>query len=473
MSDKDEDEANKALNAIIRAERVREYVKGGELAQVHLVLEKSGKFTLILSVYESKETGGFARNVMSAFGMLDSKVTPVSLYGNAKGNIYESTAYWQEILPELLSINMKERLPFYKIDRQTERFYLEDDLKQLFVAVLQAKKKSIKAVLMNVWGRILSANLKQTSILLEDIHEGGTLSHVPLVYQNDLPLEQAYASMKEQLVNAEMNDMCSYEKLDSMMAYKLAKRTLVSQELCYDTKYDLFLSRVKDNTLYKFNPREFSEAPLYIRYNIVNDELSVTYDFDYDYFDNINVEDLHILFCKVLQANLLGHDLDVNATLINTHADTSMRLRIRDMKAKCLSKIELFSGYAEEEYKELADKFTVVHKDSRQEAISQNYECDKLFIILSGRVEVDGIDSKKFVRPLLMLKDCDVFGIESLLNNKRSKLLYQVYSDEAIMLSIEVEDFRRECRRHPELMDRILEIQSDRMYKFAKLWMMS
>ena len=121
----------------------------------------------------------------------------------------------------------------------------------------------------------------------------------------------------------------------------------------------------------------------------------------------------------------------------------------------------------------MSDKFEVIHKDSRQEALAQNYRCEKLLFIISGRVEVDGLDSKRFLRPLLMLKAGDVIGVDSLLKNKKSMLLYQVYTKEAVMLSIDVNKFEEECSRHPELMTALLEVQTERMYKFAKLWMMA
>lgn len=474
MSDMDDCDVIKAMNDIIRAERVREYFTFASPAIVHFIMKKDGRFTLILSLYEGKNTLEMTTNVMKAFGIHNEKVTPVSLYGNAKGNVYESTAYWQEMLPELLTMDMKECMLHSNGNRQVERYYLDDELKQVFLAVMQAKRKSIKAILMNVWGRILSANLKQPTILLEDVHEGGNLCRVPILYRNDMPLNEAYESMKEQLINAERNDMCTYEKLDMIMENKLSKRTLISQELCYDTKYDMFLSRLRDKTVYKFVPYEFSTAPLNIKYNIADNELSVTYDFDCNYFESVNFEDIHAIFCKVFRAHLLGNDYEVNSSVVkNVHADSVLKVRIRDMKAKCLANLRVFDGYSESEYKELAEKFEVVHKDIRQEAISQNYECDKLFFIVKGKMEVDGIDSKRFVRPLLMLKECEVFGIEALLSNNKSRVLYQVFSDEVILLSIRASEFKLEAYKHPELMERILEIQSDRMDKFAKLWMMT
>lgn len=472
ISDLDPGETIKLFGDVIKAERIREYDDSPRPAVVHLFVDKEGKFTLILSIFECKETSEFCRKVMTAFQIDDVKVTPVSLFGQEKSNRYESVAYWNEAIPCFNAYEVKERLPYASYERQTERYYLDGDLKDMVLAVIGAGRKSIKSILFAVWGRICSVTIKRNYVFLEDIHEGGILGRVPIFYDGTLTVEKQYESMVNQLVKAETFDMCDYDKLESFANGRLERRTLMSLEINSDKKYDQFLRRVKENTLYKFNPREFSGSPILVRYNIGKEEISLTYELDGNYFEGVNVEDLHLLFCKTLKAAILGEEIDINASIYQYHKETTTRLKIRDIKARLLGKIKLFNGYTEQEYKDLADKVDIVHKDSRQEAISQNYKCNKLFIVVSGRIEVDGIDKKCFLRPLLMLKDGDVMGVEALLSNSRSNNLYQVFSDEAVLISMDVEVFNGECKKHPELMNRLLEIQTERMNKFAKLWMM-
>lgn len=473
LSDKEDDEARCIIGDVIKAEKVREYDGSDNVAMVHLFVDKLGRYILVLSVYESEMSAHCVKRIVEAFDLPISQMQPVSVYGHAKGNAYDSVNYWQKAISSSFEEKFKEYYSPATNYRQVERYTVDDDLKQLLNTITESDPVNTKSIIINSLGWIVANNLKQNKIIMEEIHEGGMLGRIPLLYDNTISVTSQNEKISNQLSNAEKYDMCTYEKIDIFAQRKLSYSTLVSFELIDDKKYDMFLQKAKDYTLYRFCKKEIIVSPLAVCCHIGEKEISFTYDFDYACFEKLSIEDLHKVLCGVMKARILNENIDTKK-LIKTNSDSlPAKIRIREVKTKLLRTLSIFERYDDRELADLSDKFEVIHKDSRQEALSQNYKCEKLLFIISGRVEVDGLDSKRFLRPLLMLKAGDVIGVDSLLKNKKSMLLYQVFSEEAVLLSIDVNKFEEECIKHPELMTSLLEVQTERMYKFAKLWMMA
>lgn len=473
LSDKEDDEARCIIGDVIKAEKVREYDGSDNIAMVHLFVDKLGRYILVLSVYESEMSAHCVKRIVEAFDLPISQMQPVSVYGYTKDSSYDSVNYWQKTIPAFFDEKLKEYHAPSKNYRQVERYTVDDDLKRLLNTITESDSINTKAVIINALGWIVANNLKQNKIVMEEIHEGGQLDRIPLLYDNTLPVDSQNEKMSNQLSYAEKYDMCTYEKIDIFAQKKLSDCTFVSFELIDDKKYDMFLQKAKDYTLYHFCKKEVISSPLAVCCHAGENEISFTYDFDYACFEKLSIEDLHNVLCKVIKARILNEEVDTNKLIRTNSESLPAKIRIREVKTKLLRALSVFGGYEDRELSDLADKFEVIHKDSRQEALAQNYRCEKLLFIISGRVEVDGLDSKHFLRPLLMLKPGDVIGVDSLLKNKKSMLLYQVFSEEAVLLSIDVNKFEEECIKHPELMTSLLEVQTERMYKFAKLWMMA
>lgn len=481
ISSLDEEGQRNILNALVGAERLKVYNPNqSPLMYIHLFKLNDIEYLTVLSIYKTEELDD---KLMFKFLFGMYTIEQLSMYGNKKESRYSSIAHWKEIIPE----NPEGILRDFNVgfsETQTEVFYLDKDY---ISASLEnsdiAKKRSVKAMLTIIWGRILCSVFHMDDILMEDDHLGGLLPKVPIRYQIKRKPSDQYELIKKQLIDAEYYDMCTKEELDSTFNYDVSKYLLFSQQFILNGKYREFFRNIKEGIIYKLDAYVKSDAPLIVTYNPFGDKPYICYEYKEKVFGHLNIEDLHNTFCEVLRAALepmqneeTSDTVSEQVMPIKTIASSTKNeaeMRRLAVKVKSLRMFEMFKDFSEEEINELAARCEVVHKNSQESVIETDSEVDSVFLVLSGRVEVCGVDSNSYLHTLMLLKSGELFGIESLLPDRKSFADYSICSTDAVLLSIDSEYFKQFDERRMSLLNEMLDIQSKRLVKFQRLWMLN
>lgn len=468
ISEKSESEVYAEIGLLIIAERAREYHGNDDTVFAHFVRMHDESFLLVLSLYEEALNDRETLNAVSKFFYTNERATCVSLYGNEKKSSSESSIYWKEFFSSLPSDVFKPQKN-EKMNMESERYFADENLSSLLGIMLSNGKTSLKSIITLIIGKLLCTYFNTSKILIEDQHIGGAMDRVPILVNSNLSGKDLYSNIMGQLSEAEKYDMITFEKLSEYERdSEYSKKVLASIDFKSDLRFTGFLKRMAGNKLYQISTAKYSKLPFSVDFFLTGNKLSATYSYDVDMFEKVNMEDFHNEFCRLLFDFLCGRDIVPQGFEAVSNIDK--RKRVTEVKIDCLKKIGMFKKYTNQELRDLAPSCFFEYLNSKQEAISIKSYPENIYFVIKGTIEVGGLDSGKFLRPLYMLKKNDVFGIESILEDNRAMVQYSVYSDDAILLVFNKKEFLSECAKNPKLVMNLLEIQSKRLYKFEKLW---
>lgn len=465
LSDMEEEILLATLNAIIIAERLREY----DGKEFYFNLEKlpGERYLGILSVYEGSPLAKEPAKLLKDF-FLEDKWVNARLIRGGEDNRIKANSYWKEQaarFPQQIWGNM-----FYQPSHMyKDRFPLGEDIRKTLLYLHGSNRKGLKATVSAVWGRIISQYRETADVLLEEFHEGGELTSVPILYNANAPKTETIKSLQEQFARAEEFDGISNERLSEIAGKSLCNIAL-SEYFVDDSKYSFFLKSMKNQTVYRLAALPDSISSIKVIYHLRGSVPSIEYVYDHEVFEDVDMEDLHKVFCEMLQNYLLGRcECEVSLKAIQ-EANSNERRRL-DAKMKVLSLVPAFSALSEEELRELTDHALVFHGNNQQDFVTVGGRINYMYIAVSGKLQVSGLDRKKLLHPLLVLREGELFGMECIYDDEPAVTGLKVLGQEAIVLGIEKDFLKKLVRFNPDMLLDFVRIQSERLHKFQKLWM--
>ena len=471
ISSEKESEQYRILNNIINSERMREYDPSKEkLLYFHVIKCASDEFVSVVSVYTELVGSNRLKSIFDKVFRF-YEVHYSSSTGVDTSNEAASRRFWKMLFEDVVVSDAWSLNRGFEFDVD-EVFDIPDELSAKMFEAQREAPDAFKARVSVAVGKILCKTFNTTRIIAEEVHDFGKLSRNPLCITEQIPPYELIVRIEEYLHGVSQNDLIDFDSLDELCEGEIKRNVRYSQHFVSDRTYNALLDRMKRGILYKVPPREFSDVPFRISYLLFDDNIRIEYAYDSSCFEHISMQQIHESICKSI-ANYLNNVFTDAAVLEHNQKLHDISNKILDAKIKFISKSELFADLSQEEIRKLAIECRINHRLVQQTVMNEGTAADTLYMILSGNIEIDGIDSRNFIHPLSLLKAGDYFGIECLLNDNLAKANYVVQSNDALVLSVPASRLKKECEKHPTVALSILEEQSKRLAKFQKLWMMS
>lgn len=463
ISDNDAETKNKLINSIIISERSRIY-DGDDMSDryLHIIQYGRGKYIAIAAVLKSVGEDKVSELLKSIFGTTASTF----LYSNESVN--DSRVYWKGVSSKIVLSGRKDAATSFNPNKE-EYLPFEIANTELFKTMLSTSPSRVKALMSCAMSKVICKSFKCGSIVFEDDHNGGKLSRFPVRFE-DVNNLKVVDNMTDTFNDAYRFHNISYEEIADMIHVDLKTIIMYTQSFCPDNGFDVYIKSAKAGIVYKINALELTNSPLYIVYRPSAETPAVYYHYDAAFFKGKNITGIHKAFCALLDEYLQGRIVDIDFERYLTNRD-EIEAKILKAKVNSLNMTGWFGKYSEADVKRLAEKCRLVRGISQQAFAESGKKITKICFILSGKVEIDGTDRKNKLNTLMILKKNDVFGLESLTDDCVTKVDYRTYSDDALLLVMDSDIFWQEAEKHPEIMRKVINIQSDRLYKFQRLWM--
>ncbi len=470
------EEVKKTINRLIIAEKNRELSTEKRLAVAHVLHTMNpDSYFLILTLYEEPDLAADNERILRCF-FGNRKMTMMSLFDVNKATSSDCTGYWSNFVSDIPNY-LPVHEGMHARDRVNDIFPLDEKLTSVLSKAISSGKSSVKTVFTLIWGKILCSLFNQDVLLLEDEHDSGTLESLPILYDNRMSKNDAYQNIMAQFIRGETYDDINLDEIYDMKSdCILADKVVFLQNFRYEHKFDKFLSMMNEDDVYVCGPQSTSDAPLMISYNLRDDGLSLNYVYDERIYQKIGIYQLHKAFCSLLSDYMAGYVLPER---VEFETDPEYNEKVREdrrlaIKVKLLGRFNVFSNYAEDDLTNLAQKTDVVHRLSCEEILPSRSKPKGLYFIIKGMVKAEWEDGKNYSRPISIFKEGDVFGIESLVEEDgNSNVSYKALSDDVVLFAINRNIYKRESIKHPELMTKALGIQTSRLEKFLRLWVLS
>lgn len=351
--------------------------------------------------------------------------------------------------------------------RKLDRFYLTDELDEAIKSQVNIYDNNLKTAITMEIGKVICEKFFIDKIYIKAINEGGNLRHIPVIYdKNEDEIEQ-FTRIRDQYDYAKRCDNCTNSLITKKAGYDYTEYAHVTIEYFDEHMYDDFLKTMNFKDNYCIPPYENENVPIVIRTDIVGGKVVMTYEYNKDYISDSDIFIMHEHFIENMHKRFIGENEEANSL---GKALSDVDLRRREAGLRIMSKLSFFNTYQASELNNLVGKLEIKHLYMQQYVIREGADVDGIYIPVSGAVEVSMKDEEAYYKPLMLVGTGDVIGIESMLTNNTSKVAYHINSNDAIFFYISKAQFEKEVAKKPELMIKLLDIQSERLARFQKLW---
>lgn len=428
----------------------------------------SNDYFMVLSIPENTSAGKRLYNLCFEAEASEN----VSLYATESISSFSSASHYAEIMPKegVSPARYYTGITSAYSDREEETFELPYEIKGFIDDNMENPRKSIKTITTMEVSKAVCERLELDSIIVKSVHEGGVLNSVPIIFMKEQDENLQYARIRDEYIYAHKCDSCSNQLLEAKIGYDFGKYAPLVFEFFYDHMYDEFLKNMSFNKAYCCKAYEDEVEPLKVSADLIDGRIIMTYNYATNMYLRNEILHLHDTISKYMFDILSKY---FEKVVIDNVEITPAEERRREAAIRTLSKIALFDGYTPKEIDELAKVFTVRHFFMQQEIISEGCDADGIYIPVSGRIEMCSKDDDMVYRPLMLVKPGEVIGIESVLSYVISNVTYRVESNDSIVLLFNKEVFMKEVEKHNELLIRLLDIQSDRLFRFQRLWLLN
>lgn len=465
-----EDESNeeklRKVNGIILSERYRKYDKNSPYDLYLTIVEYSkDRFMVIISALMDNYS---EEDIIEPFKALNEK--PEIHYFNKGSARDEALAYWHDVLSGITLAGKKD------LRRKNTRDYdiafpLKLKNNEKFELLLKREPKVAKTFLSSAVARLMCLINDSNGILFEDIHDGGRLSKIPVRCNDTVSTSAGRKELYGYFINSDLKDAIDYNDIQNGTGIDLENASLFSQSFVCESSYSELFAKMKVSNFYKIRPLNIGNVPLFVTFRMHEAEKSIQYDFDSKYFSDISIEGFHEAVGLLVDSFIEESAEPAVDKLL--HKENDLAKKIEEIKIKCLKTISVFEGFADKDLEKIAKSCDIKQFFCQQNVIEKDALAERVFIIVSGKIQVNGTDMEGVSRPLYILKEKDVFGFESLGVEKKSSSNYSVYTDQCVLISLKADDILEECRIHPEILRMAFDNQNKLLLKFQKLWMLS
>lgn len=329
---------------------------------------------------------------------------------------------------------------------------------------------NISSLCTTLWGLLACKYFEAESVYVEDVHENGKLSHMPVKVDSQSRIVDAYAYVEMQYKNAIDYDGISLEEIESITNIRLNEYMILSQNFIDKNSYGDLLTSLHHGIPYRLARFTKSDAPICVTYHFSDTIMRLEYEYDTGLINKVDLYGLHNSFCELLKQYLVAKD-NVNLSKLKFQAgkEATRQKNIADI-VQALFKCNMFREYPGEELLKFASN--CIRRNRFFEDVILDYKAasENLYIVSVGKIVVETLTMDRFVKTVMVLRPGEVFGIECLLNNPNVEFCYRVLTEMAEIIEIPKKVLQAEMQLHPELYGAILEVQTRRLTKYQKLW---
>ncbi len=170
---------------------------------------------------------------------------------------------------------------------------IPDKLQNVINENMLSPESTLQSQFAIIWGILMCNYLGRKQIITRIIHEGGLLRSYPMVMGLEEPFEIQYARLREEFRQADSNDSCTVDVLNSQLRYDFSGYCPLSYEFTHDHLYDDFIRKMDPDTSYISEPYEDINTPLIVRCDYIDKKIIMTYDYDEGFFASKSIEVFH------------------------------------------------------------------------------------------------------------------------------------------------------------------------------------
>lgn len=475
ISLREKTEKNQILDNFIAGKRQKKY-EPDQNFPIHINIFKTDdeEFLCVLSMCEQLECGANRDKIINAL-FRECEYQPLKLDKEEnKASWVNTMTYWQEVFPQKPQ-NIFSEENSQKSDMETEILALDNELVEQLQELARDYNIELKTIFTTVWGVMLCKYLKQSEVVLGDVHVGGKLNLAPVKVTKDNNIFKIMQNVQNQLEQVHKNDLCTLKEIETKIGFESSKCMPVVQSFSERKDITYVMETMIEGKVYQVLPLDMPKIPLFISYNMISVVMRVKYYHDKALFKNTDVENLHENFQRVLRSMLNAmRGINPSEGIEDTDkAKAADKMKDTAQKALYLKNSGIFGSLMLEQLLKLAEQCRIVYAQMGEDVVSAQTEVTGLYMIGEGKVEVSRVDGSHYVKTLQMLKAGDVFGIESMLKNNISENSYSAYGEIVKLVEIPIGVLKEEIKRHPEILQELLELQSKQTSKFERLWIMN
>lgn len=390
----------------------------------------------------------------------------------SKTTVLKTMAFWNHFKVKENEI-WKEYLTNPVDERASELFNVDKSISASIESFIATANITLKALLFCIWGWILCDYFGIEEVLIGDAHDMAELDVIPIRVRRNETIQRTFADVSKQLEEENQHDNCAIQHLEDALGLRLNPQMPVVLNFNDIVPMASALRVLPPQILYRIPATKPIDRPLVISFKSQLDLSYVRYEYNTRLLENFNTKELHDHFESLLRGVAASADTIRERLKLQKNTAEQNEQRILAEKMLFLKKSGIFADYSQSELMELAGKCNMEVK-LLEDVIAENEEHAKaLYIVCDGMIQVNGIDTERYEKPLYVLKTGECFGSEAVCTDATVHNNYVVSSDYAKLLEIPREIIRTEALEHPGIVQHLLELQSKRLHKFEKLWMLN
>ena len=471
LQDMDPEAKEVAMDHISQAEALRIYELGKSfLTYCTAVKIEKNKVRMVLSVCSGLRK--FMKEedlLLEVFGRC-GRVELDEADGSDEASRQVAYLHYQKTLMPLPQKIVRERKGTNLV---TEHFPLDEQLSSRLIEYENNHPGSLKVACLVTWSAILNRIFRINRLMMGVEQQNRRLSLVPIKVDKFKGMTSLKDSILDQYSEVDKYSGLRLDDIDVAIKDKVLDYVFMSHNFYEMEPMSSALQNMQKNVLYH-NKNDANDVPLKVVYQFQGNNPTLVYKYDSDFFKDYNVASMHENFVRLLETVVTKDEhTQVDKPLPVEHREDANRERMLNNNRIALKKCRVFQSVDSGLLEKMVPNVRVMQLMAEQEILSANSQCDCIYIVMSGAVEMASVNKKKELVPILVIKKNQIFGIEALYENSMSRNYYRALKDNTVILQLPVATFSEILSKEPAVITRLLEAQGERLSKLEKLWMMS
>ena len=202
------------------------------------------------------------------------------------------------------------------------------------------------------------------------------------------------------------------------------------------------------------------------------------YEYDKTIYTDINIKQCHELYTQIIKAaisqsvtNMETKEIQ-NAVVMDKVKVKTRDERFYDYKYSHLMTNPLFTCLSNEDREMVIQNTTLRISDMGDNIILPGCASEYIGLIVDGKIAVERLDGDNCIKPLYILKEGNVFGLETFTEKGIVNDIYSVASDAVAVLYVPAKCMKNIAQRNSKVMQVVLDSYAKRLDQFKKLWLL-
>lgn len=219
-----------------------------------------------------------------------------------------------------------------------------------------------------------------------------------------------------------------------------------------------------------------AKAPVNITYRRKNGSLHLEYEYDWEIYNTVDFNQCHNIYMQIIRSVIdrKHTELDTSeiakAVVMDKAQAKSKEAKMRQITLNVLKSSQLFRSMSDEELGILFDGVMLRISEVGNNIVLPGCTAEYIGLIVSGKVAVERLDGENCIKPLYILKQGDVFGLEAFTDGGTIGDIYSAALDSAAVLYVPANVIKSIAKNNYQVWQAVIEIYAKRLEKFKKLW---